>query len=225
MLGVATVMVAAVAPLPCARAEPEAILQMVARADGFAFDLLGAEGSAPWLLQHSRDGRGWEDLIFLEGTAGGRAVPGVEVRRGALPVRDARRGFFRAVQLASDEPLRRRYLEERVRWRLSGFDRYQYQLRQNFGSISWLGAVVVVDDEVASFETIELQPPEVEVPEVPTIDRLFDRIADAIARDAESIEVTWHPEFGFPSSCYIDYFAFLADEEQGWTIDAFTPSP
>ena len=217
-------LLAAVTTIPCSRADTEALLHIEARADGFAFRLAGAEGGAPWLLQHSLDGRAWEDLLFLDGKADGGGQPAVEVRLGILEEPDAHRGFFRAVQLEQDDPLLRRLLAERARWRLSGFDSYQYRLRQNFGWISWLGIVTVRNREVAAFETIDLQPPVVEPPEAPTIEDLFGRIADAIARDAEMIDVTWHPDFGYPSSCYIDFSTLIADEEQGWTIDEFTPS-
>lgn len=208
-----------------ASAEPVACLRIETGTDGITFDLLGSGGSGIWLLQHSADARGWEDLVFLEGTEDGRAQPGIEIRWGVLPVADARQGFFRAVQLAEDDRFLRRFLAERTKWRLSGIDDYRYELWQNFGQISWHGIVVVADDEVASFETIDLQPPFVEVPDVPTIDDLFGRIARAIAANAAAIDVTWHPLYGFPSSCYIDLDVLLADEESGWRIDGFTPAP
>lgn len=223
VFALAAALLVSVTTIPCSRADTEALLHIEARADGFAFRLAGAEGGAPWLLQHSRDGTAWEDLLFLDGKVNGGEGSELEVRLGILEEPDARRGFFRAVRLEQDEPLLRRLLAERARWRLSGFDSYQYQLRQNFGWISWLGIVTVRNREVASFETIDLQPPVVEPPEAPTIEELFGRIADAMARDAELIEVTWHPDFGYPSSCYIDFSTLIADEEQGWAIDAFTP--
>jgi hypothetical protein len=216
---IAAALLAAIVAVPCSRADTPVRLDIEARADGFAFRLVGAEGAAHWLLQHSGDGRAWEDFLYLEGGE----VPGIEIRLGALEAPNAGRGFFRAIQLEKDDPLQRRFLAERARWRLSGFDSYQYELRQNFGSISWHGIVTVRGGEVIVFETIDLQPPVVEPPEVPTIDRLFERIAAAIASEAETIEATWHPDFGFPTSCFIDFSTLIADEEQGWTIDAFTP--
>ena len=83
----------------------------------------------------------------------------------------------------------------------------------------------VTDDEIASFQTIDLQPPVVEVPDVPTINGLFDRIARAIAADAAKIDVTWHPIHGIPVSCRIDFDPLLVDEESGWTLTAFIPAP
>jgi hypothetical protein len=209
----------------CALAEPDPCLRVETRGDGISFDLMGAGGSGIWLLQHSPDARGWEDLVFLDGVGEGRAQPGIEIQWGALPDSEARQGFFRAVQTSEEDPLLRRFLTERTKWRLSGFHNYRYELRQNFGQISWHGIAVVVDDAVDSFETIDLQPPVVDVPEVPTIVGLFDRVARAIAVKAATIDVTWHPIYGFPESCFIDLDPLLADEERGWAVDDFIPAP
>ena len=217
-------LVVAVAVVAFARAEPEPSLRVETVPAGFAFHLAGAGGDGPWLLQHSPDGSEWDEVLFLEGVEGGREQPGIEIQRGALPDPEAREGLFRAVQLEEEDPFLRRFLTERTKWRLSGVDNYQYELRQHFGQISWHGIVLVTDGDVASFVTIDLQPPVVGTPEVPTIDRLFERIAGAMEAGAETIDVTWHPTYGYPVTCFIDISSLFLDEERGWTIEAFTPA-
>ncbi len=39
------------------------------------------------------------------------------------------------------------------------------------------------------------------------------------------IQVTWHPEFGYPTSVYIDQSRMIADEEQWWTIESLELLP
>lgn len=209
----------------CASAEPEVRLRIQTRPQGLAFQLDDAEATAgPWLLQHSPDGRGWKDLVFFADAQNGAEPPRIQIEWGALPMPQARKGYFRALQSAQKNPLLQRLLDERIKWRLLSTHGYRYKLRQNFGQISWHGNVIVTNNKVSSFETIDLQPPVVNVPEVPTIDSLFDRISAAIAANAAAINVVWHPIYGFPTSCFIDRELLLADEESGWSIDVFTPT-
>ena len=205
-----------------ARSGAEVELRIQPRAGGFAFHLEGTVAGGPWVLQHTGDGKRWQDLLFFD--AGGEdQPPGVEIRHEILAVQDAPRGFFRAVQLERADPQRRQFLTERARWRLSEIDGYEYELRQNFGIISWHGVATVDDGEVTAFETIDQFPPGVGDPEVPTIEDLFGRIASAFAQDAETIDITWHPTYGYPSSCFIDLSILIADEEHGWTVESFSP--
>jgi hypothetical protein len=205
-------------PAACADVE----LTITPLADGFAFELEGAAEGGFWLVQHSRDGGEWRDLLFLDPKGGVGAKPGVEIALEALPDPDASGGLFRALKIERDDPFRRQVLAERLKWRLAGIDSYDFELRQNFGFISWHGTATVIDRAVASFETIQANPPFIEPPNVPTIDELFDRISNAIANDAETIDVTWHPTYGFPLTCYIDLSLLIADEEQSWTVEAFS---
>jgi hypothetical protein len=205
--------------------EADAFLQYdISATSGLAFNLVGGSGSGSWLLQHSSDARRWEDLLFLESINTDEKKLGIEFPWGALPVVDRNKGFFRASQLLNEHPIHRRFLTERAKWRLSGNKNYDYNLRQNWGQISWRGAVNVVDQQVASYETIDLQPPFVEDPEVPSIDGLFESIARAIAANAATIEVTWDPVNGIPTSCFIDWDLLLSDEERSWNIDDFNPA-
>ena len=163
--------------------------------------------------------------MFLEPAGEARALPGVNLPWGALSNPDANHSFFRVVQLENVDPFHRQSLVERTKWRIAGIKDYSYELRQNFGFLSWHGNVVVRESDVASFKTIEHQPPFLDVPAIPAIDDLFDRIANAIAANANTIDIEWNPEFGFPASCFIDIDLQIADEESGWTILDFSPAP
>lgn len=46
-----------------------------------------------------------------------------------------------------------------------------------------------------------------------TIDQLFDKIQDAISRNAASVEVSYDAQYGFPTNISIDYDRMMADEE------------
>lgn len=208
--------------LPCAAA-PEPLIQIEPVAGGFRASLAGGGASDPWVIQHSTDARVWRNLKFFEAEDG--EAPSVEVPLELLPQPDAPRGFFRAVRLAEDSALLRRFLAERAKWRLGAVAGYTYELRQNMGSISWRGSINVSGGEIASFQTIDLQPPFVEVPEIPTIEDLFDRIEQAIGSGAATIDVSWDAKSGVPLSAFIDFDPLLADEEQGWNVESITFNP
>jgi len=61
--------------------------------------------------------------------------------------------------------------------------------------------------------------------DVDTIDELFDVIRDAYEgkntfdQKAETVNVTYHPEMGYPLTIYIDVSQMMADEEQGYTVE------
>jgi hypothetical protein len=200
-------------------------LQIEALTDRFDFALEGASSSPPWVLQHSPDLESWDDLLLFDEFVIGGGAPRVSIPRNALPEAGALTGYFRARQLKADDPTLREFLAARVRWRQSGIGSYEYELQQDLGAISWLGRITVMDGAVSIIETIDLQPPFADVPEVPTIDELFERVADALASDADEIVAVWHPELGYPVRCMIDPVALIADDEESWTIRSFTPSP
>jgi hypothetical protein len=51
-----------------------------------------------------------------------------------------------------------------------------------------------------------------------TIDGIFVELANAVAGNAELIDVTYEPTIGFPTSVYVDYSSGIADEELALTI-------
>ena len=204
-------------------ADEEVSLQVNWDGDDFSFQMVGEDAFGEWLLQFSTDGSDWQDLLFLERGAEAGAVPGVQVSPAALPVPSAERGLFRVVEYPEADRFYREYLAARSRWRASGLTSYRYGFRWST-MIFWDGSIEVTEGEVSSYERLEAFPPFFEEPPMyRTIEGLFDRIADARARDAASIEVTWDPEFGYPRSAAIDQSLLIADEEQYWSIEFLEP--
>ena len=56
-----------------------------------------------------------------------------------------------------------------------------------------------------------------------TVDDLFDVLADAYERRAESVQATYDAKTGQPTSIQIDYHEQMADEEVGFTIEPVEP--
>lgn len=54
-----------------------------------------------------------------------------------------------------------------------------------------------------------------------TIDDLFAKVQDAIDRKAASLEVTYDPQYGFPTRISIDYERMMADEELSLSASDF----
>jgi len=191
--------------------------------DKFSFRVAGEDGNEDWLLQFSQNGNDWQDLLFLDRGIGMGAVPEVDICPAALPIPNAERALFRVVEYREVGPFYRDYLAARSRWRASGLTSYRYGFRWST-MIFWDGSIEVIDGEVASYDRLEAFPPFFEEPPMyRTIEGLFDRIADARARNAASIEVTWDPELGYPRSAAIDQSLLIADEEQYWSIEFVEP--
>jgi hypothetical protein len=61
--------------------------------------------------------------------------------------------------------------------------------------------------------------------DVDTIEELFNIIRDAydgkgaFDQKAETVNVTYHPEMGYPLTIYIDVSQMMADEEQGYKVE------
>jgi hypothetical protein len=61
------------------------------------------------------------------------------------------------------------------------------------------------------------------LPTYQTIDELFEMIADAVARKAVTVDVTYDPDLHYPTHGYIDISEMIADEEQGFTASDLEP--
>ena len=75
--------------------------------------------------------------------------------------------------------------------------------------------------EIPHEQAFELEADE--PPVLLTIDGWFDLIENARARGAETIDVTWDADFGFPADGFIDESTLIADEEISWSIPSLTP--
>ena len=55
------------------------------------------------------------------------------------------------------------------------------------------------------------------------IEGLFALIQNAITQNAARIEVSYDETYGYPAELFIDYDERMADEEDRFTINSFTP--
>ena len=117
----------------------------------------------------------------------------------------------------------------RERWVALSVTSYEYVVsRRCLCPPSFLGPVRVrVEDGVVTQRTyvnpgdpIPGEPGEA----FPSVDGLFDALADAYERDAHSVEVTYDPETGVPLDIYIDYEENTADEELGFEVSTLPVS-
>jgi len=57
-----------------------------------------------------------------------------------------------------------------------------------------------------------------------TIDGLFDKIQNALDRNAEQLDVTYDPVMGYPTSIAIDYRKQTSDDEISYTVKDLVPA-
>jgi hypothetical protein len=55
-------------------------------------------------------------------------------------------------------------------------------------------------------------------PRFPTVGGLFDILRAAYAEDAHDVDVSYDPDFGYPTELSIDYDEQVADEELGMRV-------
>jgi len=56
-----------------------------------------------------------------------------------------------------------------------------------------------------------------------SIDKLFEIIRSAIAKNAYRVDVKYHPTLGYPTQISIDYNKEIADEELFLNVDKLAP--
>jgi hypothetical protein len=67
------------------------------------------------------------------------------------------------------------------------------------------------------------EPVVTEIYHAMSVDELFDVIEDAIVRDADTLEVTYDRQLGYPTSISIDYDRNVADDELLITAHSLEP--
>lgn len=113
--------------------------------------------------------------------------------------------------------------ENRARWASLSLTSYEYVLRRGcFCTPAFIGPVRVrVDGGAVTQRTyVDVTEPVPTKPWelFPSVDGLFDILADAYERDAHRVVVTYDPESGVPLDVFIDYEENIADEELGFTV-------
>jgi hypothetical protein len=115
-------------------------------------------------------------------------------------------------------------------WQSQNLTSYNFTLeRQCFCPEDWRGPVsiqvrngeVVSTTYVSNGQTVDAE----KFGDVDTIEELFDVIRDAYEgkntfdQKAETVNVTYHSEMGYPLTILIDISTMIADEEQGYTVE------
>jgi len=106
----------------------------------------------------------------------------------------------------------------RALWADAAMDTYEMTItRSCFCPPEWQGPYTVTVEEgaVTSF-VIENQS--VAQGEPPTVEGLFELLETAYTEGAARVDVTYHEDWGYPVSLYIDKEEMMADEEIGYEI-------
>lgn len=118
----------------------------------------------------------------------------------------------------------------RHRWQAAGIHRYAYHYERPCAcqqDSQALFAISVVGNVVTG--VVYLQPESGARTPIaqdrrhwyPTVDDLFDRLAEAAATNAARVEATYDPRYGYPMRIYIDYDPTLPDDEVDIRISGF----
>jgi hypothetical protein len=111
--------------------------------------------------------------------------------------------------------------EARRTWTSQGIESYSFEVSQ----VCFCGPdvrgplnVVVLQGQVASVTDAETGEPRTPNPVVPlTVEALFERVEDALDRDADGLEVTYDPQLGYPREIAIDFVEMAIDDEVTYT--------
>lgn len=115
-------------------------------------------------------------------------------------------------------------------WKEQDLTSYDFTLtRQCFCPEDWRGPVNIAVRNSQATSVTYVSNGQVATTEkfsdVDTVEKLFGVLRDAYEgkntfdQKAKTVNVTYHPEMGYPLTIYIDVSEMIADEEQGYTIE------
>lgn len=116
--------------------------------------------------------------------------------------------------------------EARRRWTAQGFTSYEYRLTQLcFCPVEVVRPYIVRvhDGTVVDVRDAETGAAAPSFYRARTVPELFEVIDDALDRNADSLVVEYHAQFGYPTRITIDYDRQTADEELGLRAEALAP--
>lgn len=106
----------------------------------------------------------------------------------------------------------------RQKWAAHGYANYAFTLRMDcFCAINGPVTVLVVADSVRQV-VLQSTGEAISAPWIPTITKLFDIIEQDINRPAAVLQVTYEPEFGYPTKIVSDPIANAVDDEVTYTV-------
>jgi hypothetical protein len=114
------------------------------------------------------------------------------------------------------------------KWDEHGIDFYQFRFQRSCYCVADYRREALVRVRDGAIEYAEYTDNgEVVAPEAfdrfLTLEDLFARIAAAIDGQAAKIDVSYDPEYGYPTWVFIDHSLSMADEEQQYEVSGFTP--
>ncbi len=174
---------------------------------------------ARYRIEASSDLQEWELLTEFVATAPTTAIPITD-----LTAQAAR--FFRAE--AVTDSLQATLDANRAKWEAIGWDDYRIQIdvSEFIPREVSQGIITVADDQVVDV-TLPLSNGlnfgfQFNYPL--SIDGLFDRLEESLARDPFNARITYHPDFGYPLEAFIDFDERIADEESGFRVTLLGPT-
>ena len=116
--------------------------------------------------------------------------------------------------------------QARSLWASAGIEDYDLLMERVCFCVYVGPARVEVRDgvQVATILETDLSLDPSAVGEYPTVEELFELVADAVAREADELRVTYHPVLGYPVDLWVDLRRDIADEEFGYRVDLVAPS-
>jgi hypothetical protein len=111
------------------------------------------------------------------------------------------------------------------KWQAAGIHDYSFTLNQSCFCFGVQPVrITVKNDTVQSARNVEDGAPVAAqvFAKLPSMDGVFQKIAEGYTKPADHIKLTLNQNYGFPEHVYIDYVAMIADEELIYTITEFT---
>lgn len=116
--------------------------------------------------------------------------------------------------------------QARQLWASAGIDDYDLIVERVCFCL-YLGPVRVEVRNGRRVATVPVSgpPPETSaIGEYPTVEGLFDVVAEAMERPADELRVTYHPVLGYPVDLWIDPRRAVDDDELGYRVDLVAPT-
>jgi hypothetical protein len=119
--------------------------------------------------------------------------------------------------------------DARRTWSRQGLTSYRFNVSQLCfcgPDVRGVFHVVVERGSVTSVTDAETGAPRTPHPAVPlTVEALFDKVEEAIERDADEIDVRYDPMLGYPQEIAIDFIENAIDDEVTYVVSDLMPLP
>ncbi|GAB5535510.1 MAG: hypothetical protein Rubg2KO_17590 [Rubricoccaceae bacterium] len=108
--------------------------------------------------------------------------------------------------------------QAQAQWADASLDAYEMTItRSCFCPPEWRGPYTATVEEGTMTSFVYVDGP-ISQGEPPTVEGLFELLETAYTEGAARVDVTYHEDWGYPVSLYIDKEEMMADEEIGYTV-------